>query len=259
MTGTTRGQTRGPTRPSLLIAALRILGLLGWLALCVPLHLIARRSGRSEWPRRFLRGVAWIAGARVRTAGEPIAPHTLVLANHVSWLDIPVLAGATGCAFVSKDELKDHPLMHWLAQQNGTVFIDRSDRRGIGGQTGQMLRALESLKPLALFPEGTVGDGSRLLPFRPALLSAFAPPPEGIRIRPVAIDYGQASREFGWPQGESGKHNFLRMIGRRGTVPVTLHLLSPLPPTGDRKQLARCAHDAIAAALQPSGIAPAAV
>lgn len=254
MTGITE-----PTRPSLLIAALRILGLLGWLALCVPLHLIARGLGRSEWPRRFLRGVAWIAGARVRAAGEPIAPHTLILANHVSWLDIQVLAGATGCAFVAKDELKGHPLIRWLAQENGTVFIDRSDRRGIGEQTEQMLRALERRKPLALFPEGTVADGTRLLPFRPALLNAFAPSPEAVTIRPVAIDYGQASPEFGWPQGESGKSNFLRMIGRRGTVSVTLHLLPPLPSIDGRKQLARAAHDAIASALLPSGIAPAAV
>ncbi|CAA9527085.1 MAG: Acyl-CoA:1-acyl-sn-glycerol-3-phosphate acyltransferase [uncultured Sphingomonas sp.] len=253
MTGTVRR-----VRPSLPLAALRILALGGWLAVAAPLHLLARGRGQSDWPRRFLAGVARIAGARVRTAGEPIAGPTLIIANHTSWLDIPVLAGATGCAFVSKDELQGQRLMHWLCKQNGTVFVDRSDKRGIADQTGQMLRALHRRQPLALFPEGTVSDGTRLLPFRPALLSAFAPAPAGVFIRPVAIDYGGAAPEFGWPQGETGKRNFLRMIGRRGTVAVTLHLLPPVDGL-DRKQLARAAHDAIAAALLPSGIAPAAV
>jgi hypothetical protein len=73
------------------------------------------------------------------------------------------------------------------------------------------------------------------------------------------VDYGPAAPEFGWPQGESGRANFLRMLGRRGTARVTLHLLPELPALEDRKALARAAHDAIAAALAPSGVAPAAV
>ena len=230
-----------------------------WLAFCVPLHLVSRLLGASGWPRRFLGGVAWIVGARIRADGEPLTAHTLAIANHVSWLDIPILAGATGCAFVAKDDLKGHPVMHWLCEQNGTVFVDRSDKRGIAEQTAAMQEALTAPRPLTLFPEGTVGDGGRLLPFRPPLLSAFAPPPEHVTIRPVAIDYGPSAREFGWPDGENGKENFLRMLGRRGTVTVTIHLLPPLPPLADRKQLARAAHDAVAAALAPSGVAPAAV
>lgn len=230
-----------------------------WLIICVPPHLLSRMSGRSGWPRRFLAGVAWIVGVRIRCEGKPIAAHTLVIANHVSWVDIPILASATGCAFVSKDDLKGHRVMHWLCAQNATVFVNRSDKRGIAQQTAEMLRALESAQPLALFPEGTVSDGGRLLPFRPPLLSAFAPPPSSVSIRPVAIDYGAAAPEYGWPTGESGKENFLRMLGRRGTVTVTLHLLAALPAVPDRKQLARAAHDAIASALAPSGVAPAVV
>ncbi|WP_205478381.1 1-acyl-sn-glycerol-3-phosphate acyltransferase [Sphingomonas arenae] len=220
---------------------------------------MSRLGGSSHWPRRFLAGVAWLSGIRVRQSGEPIAPHTLIVANHVSWLDIPILAAASGCAFVAKDDLRGHPVMHWLCEQNRTVFVNRDHKRGIAEQTAAMLRALEGPMPLALFPEGTVSDGRQLLTFRPPLLSAFAPPPPHVAIRPVAIDYGPAAREFGWPPGESGKANFLRLLGRRGTATVTLHLLPTVPQLTDRKQLARLTHDAIADALAPSGVAPAAV
>lgn len=235
------------------------MALLGWLVVCVPAHQLSRLSRHSQWPRRFLRGVGWIVGARVRTEGEPILRGTLIIANHVSWLDIPVMAGATGCAFVAKDELQAHPLMRWLCEQNDTVFVDRSDRRGIALQTADMLAALHRQRPLVLFPEGTVGNGGRLLPFRPALLSAFTPAPPGVGVRPIAVDYAAAAHEFGWPHGESGRQNFLRLLGRRGTVTVTLHLLPPLAPTSDRKQLARAAQESVATTLAPSGVAPAAV
>lgn len=173
----------------------------------------------------------------------------LILANHVSWLDIPVLAGATGCAFISKAEVRDHPFLKWIADQNATVYIDRSDKRGIPAQAEAMRRALRTGQPIALFPEGTVGDGGRLLPFKPSLLSAVAPPPEGVTLKPVAVDYGDHARLFAWQPGERGMANFFRVLGRRGRLPVTVRILAPLPATSDRKALAAAAHDAIAQTL----------
>ena len=226
-----------------------------WLGLCVCCHLIVRGRGNSPWPKRLLRGIAWLAGARVDTAGAHPSGSTLIIANHVSWLDIPIMAGATNCAFVAKDGLREHPLMRWLCEENGTVFVDREDRGSIGEQLGSMAEALRSTKPLTLFPEGTVGEGGKLLPFRSSLLKLAENPPLPIRLQPVAIDYGEAAFEFGWPQGESGKSNFLRLLGRRGTVPVTLHFLPELSPDLNRKELARQAHASIASALAPSGSA----
>jgi 1-acyl-sn-glycerol-3-phosphate acyltransferase len=110
-----------------------------------------------------------------------------------------------------------------------------------------------------LFPEGTVGDGGRLLPFKPSLLAAVAPPPEGVVIRPAAIDYGAAAPIIGWGTGEPGLRNFFRVLGRKGRTPVTVHLLPAISPDPDRKRMARAAHDSIAAALAPSGMAPARV
>lgn len=237
----------------------RLLAMAAWLALCVPLHLIVRPFRASPWPRRLLRGIGWIAGARVRTDGPKPTSQTLIVANHVSWLDIPVLAGATDCAFVAKDGLRGHPVMRWLCEQNGTVFVDRDRKASVGDQLAEMKAALRSHKPLTLFPEGTVGDGGQLLPFRSSLLKLAEDPPLPLTVQPVAIDYGPYAAEIGWPHGEPGPTNFLRLLGRKGTVSVTLHFLAPLAPEQDRKTLARKSHDAVAAALAPSGVAPASV
>ena len=237
----------------------RIAALGLWFLVCIIPHLIAGLSGRSRWPRRFMRGAASICGADVRCRGHPATRGTLLVANHASWLDIPVLAAATGCAFVSKAELAGHPLMRWFADQNETIYIDRADKRGIHRQAAALTDALKGDKPIAVFPEGTVGGGDRLLAFKPSLLSAVAPPPDGTVIRPAAVDYGSFAPRIGWGPGEAGVANFLRVLGRRGRIPVTVHLLPALPPSPDRKELARSAHDAIAAALAPSGMAPARV
>jgi 1-acyl-sn-glycerol-3-phosphate acyltransferase len=181
----------------------------------------------------------------------------LLIGNHVSWLDIPVLAGATGCAFISKAEVRGHPFLKWIADQNATIYVDRAERRAIHDQAGAILDGLGHDQPLTLFPEGTVGDGGTLLPFKPALLSAVAPPPDGVTLRPVAIDYHGRARLLAWAPDEHGLGNFLRILGRRGRLAVTVRLLAPLAGSPDRKALARVAHDAIAAALAPSGVAPA--
>ena len=244
---------------SRLRACRRLAGLLLLFAICVPPHLVARAFGGSRWPIRFLRWVAWVIGADVRADGSPASRGTLLVANHVSWLDIPILAGATGCAFVSKAEVRDHWFLKWIADQNNTIYIDRAALKSIHGQVAALTDGLMRDQPLALFPEGTVGDGGRLLPFKPSLLAAVAPPPEGVVIRPAAIDYGALAPVIGWGRGEPGLANFLRVLGRRGRFPVVVHLLSGIAPDPDRKRLALAAHDAIAGALAPSGMAPARV
>jgi lyso-ornithine lipid O-acyltransferase len=210
-----------------------------------PIHIAAKRMfGRSPWPRRFLASAARIVGARVTVVGTAPRPGSLIVANHISWLDILVLGGATGCAFVSKDQL-GHSLVHWLADQNHTIYVDRTARRQVGQQTAALTSALARGEVVAFFPEGTVGPGDRLLPFRAPLFAAV----NGARfeVRPVAVDYGAAATEISWFE-EPTIANILRVIGRRGTLPVTVRLLEPLGH-GDRKQLARDAGEEIAAAL----------
>jgi len=230
-------------------ALARIVGLVLLFAILGPIHVITRALlGRSPWPPRFLAAAAWIIGARVRRDEAPVRPHTLLVCNHTSWLDILILGGATGCAFVSKDEL-GHSFMHWLANQNGTVYVKRSHRKGAKDQALAIAKALERDRPVALFPEGTTGPGTHLLGFRSTLLEAANFAAKDVEIRPVAIDYGSAAAEFGWCD-EPGRDNVLRLLGRRGSVAVTVHVLEPLDRGGDRKQLAHQAREAIAHKLR---------
>ena len=229
-------------------AWLRIAAIAGLFAVCAPLHLLTRLVlGRSSWPRWFLGRVAWLIGARVRVSGAPAGPHSLLIANHTSWLDILVLAGATGCAFVSKDQL-GHPFIHWLADQNATVYVKRSHLKGAKDQAAAIAAALERDRPVALFPEGTTGPGTHLLPFRSTLLEAANYAAKDVAIRPVAIDYGPARAEIGWWE-EPGAANVLRILGRKGTLPVDVVLLGPLDRTGDRKRLTQQAREGIAERL----------
>ena len=227
-------------------ATLRISGLLLLFAILGPIHVATKALlGRSRWPKRFLAAAARICGARVHVQGRRVGRHTLLVCNHTSWLDILVLAGATGCAFVSKDNL-GHGLLHWLADQNGTVYVKRTHVKGAKDQALAIAKALERDKPVALFPEGTTGPGTHLLPFRSTLLEAANFASKDVNIRPVAIDYGDSRDEFGWFGDEPGRDNVLRLLGRRGTVQVIVNLLEPLDRAGDRKQLAHEARDAIA-------------
>ena len=237
-------------KPSRLLYGLRLAGLIGLFLTYVPPHLLSKwLHGRSKWPPRFLRHAGLIAGVRPRLAGAPLEPHTLIVANHTSWLDIILLGGWAGAAFVSKAEIRNTPLLGWIADQNRTIYIDRAARRDSHGQVQRIADALDHHQPLAVFPEGTTGDGRHLLPFRTTLLEAVAPPPKGVSVRPVAIDYGKHADVVGWHSGEPGMANFRRVLGHRGTMPVTIRLLDPLPPSDDRKALARHARQSIAAAL----------
>ena len=217
-------------------------------AIVAPIHIVTKLIfRRSRWPRRFLAASAWIIGARVRCAGRRIHRHTLLVSNHVNWLDILVLGGAVNCAFVSKAEL-GHPLIHWLADQNDTVYVRRTHRKGAKDQAIAIAKAIEGRKPVLLFPEGTTGPGTHLLPFRSTLLEAANFAARNVAVRPVAVDYGPAAAEIGW-WDEPGKDNILRVLGRKGTLPVVVRILPRLDRALDRKQLAHEAREAIAESL----------
>ncbi|MEA3001118.1 MAG: lyso-ornithine lipid O-acyltransferase [Sphingomonadales bacterium] len=239
-----------------------LLILLG-LFVCVPLHyaslLVLRRS---RWPRRFLWWAGYASGMRVRVEGAPLARNVLFLANHLSWLDILVLAGASGTAFVAKDDVARWPVIGWLARLNDTVFIARTSRAGVKGQADALRTALASGLPVALFPEGTTEGGIDILPFRASLLASLFPPLERVKAQPVAIDYGVAAHEIAWIGDETAPANARRVLSRRGTAEVMLRFLAPVDPASvhDRKHLAEAARAEIVEALSvgapPPGASP---
>jgi len=242
-----------------LIRSVRIAGLVLLFLVLAPIHILSKwLLGRSPWPRRFLAAATRIVGVRPRIDGAPLGPHSFIIANHTSWLDILILGGFVGAAFVSKAEVQRTALIGWLADQNRTLYVERAERGDAHRQVERIAEALEHPQPLAVFPEGTTGDGRHLLRFRSTLLHAVAPPPPGASVRPVAIDFGDHADLVGWHSKEAGMANFMRVLGHRGTIDVTLRLLDPLPVTTDRKALARAAHAAIGAALSsvhaPTGL-----
>lgn len=237
-----------PLRARFRIAA-RLVAMFALLLACVPLFYVWRlgRRPHNPWPQRFLRGIARLAGIHVTVIGRLQKTGAILLSNHVSWIDIPAMAGATGTAFVAHDGLASVPLLRWLCSMNDTVFVARHDRRSVAQQVAQVREAIRDTGALAIFPEGTTANGAALLPFKSSLLSALDPLPAGVTVQPVWLDYGVEAPGIAWVGDEPGLANFLRILARPCPIHLTLHLLPPL--TGEalanRKTMAAAARAAI--------------
>lgn len=224
---------------------------LALILLIVP-HIMWRLFDKhSPVARWFLRFAGWVSGADVVTKGVPDGRYTLFIANHLSWLDILILSGATGCAFVAKADMAPWPVIGWLATSNNSVYVQREARQAAHHQANALQTALLSGQPVALFPEGTTGNGLQLLPFRTSLIAAVTPAPEAISIQPVALDYGSIAPDIAWTDDEPVGVNALRVLSRPGRFPVTIHFLEPLSHAdfADRKAIAAHSRAEIAAAL----------
>jgi 1-acyl-sn-glycerol-3-phosphate acyltransferase len=128
-----------------------------------------RAAGVEAWAQRMLH--LWGVELLVRGAPPAHGP-VLLVANHVSWLDIVVLHAARHCRFVSKSDVKHWPLIGPLATASGTLFIERNSRRDAMRVVHHMADALRQGEVLAVFPEGTTSDGGQLLPFHANLMQA---------------------------------------------------------------------------------------
>lgn len=249
----------GTPLPVGLAGELRIWGrslLLGLaMMVAVPLHYLFRlvKYG-SPFPMYFLRWAAWVIGARVRIHGVPLKRDVFFMPNHVSWFDIPVLGGITGSAFVARAEIADFMMLGWMARLNRTVFTKREAKMNIAEQINALREALADNWSVVIFPEGTVTDGHSLLPFKTSMLSVLEPPPPGMLVQPVVIDYGPVAEWIGWLDQESGIANARRIFARPGSFPVDVWFLDPFDPHDfpGRKKIAARAREAIEARLVQS-------
>lgn len=226
---------RGETVPLTLVGwvrfILRALGILALLIVFVPLHYAWRIFAYgSPFPMLFLRYTAWIVGARVSVVGTPLRRDVFFISNHVSWVDILAMAGASGTAFVAKWELSQVPVIGWLCRLNRTVFVKRENRMGVAEQINALKEALADNWSVTVFPEGTVTDGHSLLPFKSSMISVLEPPPPGVLVQPVVVDYGENSEEISWIGDESGLHNAMQIMARPGSFRLTLYYLDPFSP-----------------------------
>ncbi len=222
------------------------------MLVAVPLHYLFRliKYG-SPFPMYFLRWAAWVIGARVRIHGVPLKRDVFFMPNHVSWFDIPVLGGITGSAFVARAAIADMWMLGWMARLNRTVFAKREARFNIAEQINALREALADTWSVVIFPEGTLTDGHSLLPFKTSMISVLDPPPPGMLVQPVVIDYGPLAAWIGWLDRESGLNNARRIFARRGTFPVDVYFLDPFDPRdfSGRKAIAAQARKQIEARL----------
>ena len=162
----------------------RFVAVFGWTYLCwgmlfltQPLKLFWRR-GQGRLRRRIFhgwaRGLAWSVGMRVKVRGRPPAGRFLLVTNHLSYLDIILLATQVNVTFVAKADLRRWPGLGLVIATADTIFIDRERRRDVVRVMERMGRALDHGLGLLLFPEGTSGKGDRLLRFKPSLLEFAA-------------------------------------------------------------------------------------
>lgn len=177
-------------------------------------------------------------------------PGALLVANHVSWIDIYVINAALPAAFVSKAEVRNWPLIGWLAAKNDTVFLQRGSRGHARVINAQVADILGQGKHVAVFPEGTTTDGCSLLHFHAALIQpALA---AGRPVLPVAISYWETNGQRSLAPRYDGDISLgqctaailqrKRLIARLVTTPL-------LGLNGeDRKQVAARSREAIALA-----------
>ncbi len=148
------------------------------------------QAERAVITRRWSTQLLHILGIRIEIEGvNPgfYPPNTLLVANHVSWLDIFALNSCTVSRFVAKQEIRTWPVIGWLVETGGTLFIDRSNRRDASRVNQLLSNALANGSCMAVFPEATTSDGTGMLPFKASLFEAALP--SSSIVQPVALRY----------------------------------------------------------------------
>jgi 1-acyl-sn-glycerol-3-phosphate acyltransferase len=230
-------------------------GVLTVLLLFPFLDRVEREKRLVRWAGRLLA----VVGVRVAVRGRPPRVRgggALIVANHVSWLDIHVIHSILPARFISKAEVRQWPVIGWLADKaGGTLFLERTRKADAKRLNEVMAGHLQDGDCLALFPEGTTTDGRQLLPFYPGLLQPAVQAgamvwPAVIRYRTGAGAYCHAAAYY----GDMSLPTSLRNIAREPGIVAEIEFLPALSASGrTRRELAAQAEAAIRAALAADG------
>ena len=214
----------------------------------VPLTMAGRMTGYKPlsqgmpvlWYRWFLK----MARVDVHIEGEWPTTPALVVSNHCSWLDIPVLGSQGPVSFVAKADIASWPVIGFIAKVTSTIFVSRERRLSTGDTRDHIRMSMERGRTVILFPEGTTSDGNKVLPFKSALFGAvhYA----GTPVVPLGLAYTKRGglniarnqrRQIAW-YGDMALLPHFWGILTGPPIDVTLALAPPLE-SGDRKTLAR--------------------
>ena len=213
-------------------------------------------------PRLFHRVLCKAIGIRVTEIGTRTRESpALILSNHASWLDIPVIGAIAPVVFVAKSEVATWPVFGTLAKLQRTIFIERERRHKTGEAAREMAERLRGGDAVLLFPEGTSSDGVRILPFRSALIGAVhhairdSTHHQQVTVQPVSVAYigiggvpvGRALRDKVAWYGDADLLPHLLGVVAAGAVDVTVTWGEPVAYdlSADRKRIARDAETAV--------------
>lgn len=200
------------------------------------------------WAAKLLR----VLGIALKVEGRFANGPQLLVANHVSWLDIiAVHAVCPQARFVSKSDVRGWPVLGWLVGKAGTLFIERENKRDALRVVHQMAEALRQGDTVAVFPEGTTGDGHGLLPFHANLLQAAVA--TGTPLQPLALRFSDPDHAISPAAAYIGDmtlaESLWTIVCAEGLV-VHIDILPQQPVDGlDRRALGEAVRTQIAAAL----------
>jgi 1-acyl-sn-glycerol-3-phosphate acyltransferase len=219
------------------------LALTAWITLGAQ---ASREAVAQRWHRRLLD----ILGVRLRVEGLPLREPHLTVANHVSWLDIPVLGALESTRFVGKSEIRDWPIAGWFATAAGTFYLRRG-KGGSGPLIDRLVPYLRATGSVVIFPEGTTTDGAEVRPFHARLFQAAID--AQCPVQPVTIQYGPGAEGENiapFIDDDSLAGHLLRLLRNPG-LEVSVRYGPPLTAPTSRDELAREAESFVRAALQP--------
>nr|WSX48584.1 1-acyl-sn-glycerol-3-phosphate acyltransferase [Streptomyces sp. NBC_00974] len=257
------GPTASVPRAVLRLAAALALILLGILG-APPLRLLPERS-RHAAVRAWATALLGAFGLRITVLGTPgPGGGRLIVANHISWLDIPLVAAVMPSRMLAKSDIRTWPVLGPLSRQAGTLFIERDRIRALPATVETIARALLAGDRVTVYPEGSTWCGRAQGPFRRAGFQAALD--ARVPVQPVRISYlldggGAAAESAGGPAGapafvgdDSLAASLWRIARARG-VRAEVRLLPRIPPGryAHRRDLAAAAQAAVCGAPEPSG------